>query len=101
MKPLEGHMTFGRRPAGGAIARRGAEIYNTDLCPPKGVKTMTFQVRRESRPTSVGLDGTVYVLEKSDGKARAEVAPSLGFNCYRWLPAGTGGILALLYCGPH
>jgi aldose 1-epimerase len=49
---------------------------------------MTFQVRVERRPNSFGLDDRVWVLD--DGAdAIAEVAPALGFNCYRWhVPVG-------------
>jgi aldose 1-epimerase len=62
---------------------------------------MAFQARRENRPTTAGLDGTVVILESGDGKARAEVSPANGFNCFRWLAERDGHMLDLLYADPQ
>jgi aldose 1-epimerase len=62
---------------------------------------MAFQLRRESRPTTPGIDGTVYILENSDTQARAEIAPANGFNCYRWQALHHGKMLDLLYADPQ
>src|SRR5690348_16411179 len=36
----------------------------------RGVHSMSFQVRTETRPTSGNLDGTIYLLEQQDGSVR-------------------------------
>ena len=60
---------------------------------------MTFRVSAQQRPTSSGLDGTVYMLEGE--KDRAEVWPALGFNCYQWQAGKGGPPLNLLYADPQ
>src|SRR5262245_5082713 len=50
-------------------------------CPDAG-DNMTYHIRSEERPNSMGLDRAVYVLSSSD--ASAEIWPALGFNCFRW-----------------
>ncbi len=61
---------------------------------------MTFQVRTEDRPTTNPAGGTVYVLE-DPGRARLEVWPAGGFNCYSWRVQTAGHTLDLLYCDPQ
>ena len=49
---------------------------------------MPFHVRIENRPNAFGLDDRVWVLDDGEGSF-AEIAPSLGFNAYRWhVPQG-------------
>jgi aldose 1-epimerase len=62
---------------------------------------MSFQVRTETRPTSGGQDGTVYLLEESGGAARVEVWPAGGFNCHRWQITQQGILWELLYSDPQ
>lgn len=62
---------------------------------------MTFHVRSEERPNSMGLDGAVCVLWDSASGAGAEVWPALGFNCYRWQTTWKGQALDLLYADPQ
>src|SRR5437868_62099 len=62
---------------------------------------MSYQVRSEARPTSSGLDGTVFLLEDASRTARAEIWPALGFNCYKWQIVREGQTLDLLYADPQ
>jgi aldose 1-epimerase len=57
---------------------------------------MTFQVRVERRPNRFGVDDRAWLLDDGRGSF-VEIAPSLGFNCYRWhVPDGE-----LLYADPN
>jgi aldose 1-epimerase len=61
---------------------------------------MAYQVHTDRRPAA-GCDGTVYILEDSDGGVRAEVWPAPGFNCFRWQVPCQGRRLDLLYSNPR
>jgi aldose 1-epimerase len=61
---------------------------------------MTFQTRNETRTVAPGREETIWVLEAPDGRARAEVWPTGGFNCYHWQVARIEGELSLLYAAP-
>lgn len=56
---------------------------------------MTFRIRKESRPNRFGVDDRVLILDDGQGNF-VEIAPSLGFNCYRWHSAGQ----EILYTAP-
>jgi aldose 1-epimerase len=62
---------------------------------------MSFQVRTERRPNSMGLDETIFLLWTAATGSGAEVWPALGFNCYRWQAAWQGQVLDLLYADPR
>lgn len=63
---------------------------------------MAFQVQAEQRDTTSGLDGTVYRLEDSGRRIRAEIWPAFGFNCYHWSHGQDAeGDLQLLYTDPQ
>src|SRR6267378_6101260 len=62
---------------------------------------MAYQVRTDQRRTTTGLDGTIYVLEDPAAGVRAQVWPSLGFNCYQWQARHEGKQLELLYADPQ
>lgn len=64
---------------------------------------MTLRARHEHRPNVFNLDDRVWVLEDGQGGC-AEIAPALGFNCYRWaVPSQqvAGSAHELLYADPH
>lgn len=62
---------------------------------------MPYRIDAEQRPAEGALNGTVYILEETQGAARAEIWPAFGFNCYRWLVARSGRTLDLLYADPQ
>jgi aldose 1-epimerase len=69
-----------------------------DSAPDEEGNSMMFRVRAENRPTTTGLDGTVFILEEDAGHARAEIWPANGCNCFHWqIDRGT---LDLLYADP-
>ncbi|HMC66257.1 MAG TPA: aldose 1-epimerase [Gemmataceae bacterium] len=61
---------------------------------------MAYQVETESRSCAAGIDGTVYVLAESSDACRAEVWPTLGFNCFSWRLRRGETRLELLYAAP-
>ncbi len=62
---------------------------------------MPYQVRTERRPATGNLDGTIVALEDQEGRARAEIWPAFGFNCYQWQAVRNGRQLDLLYADPQ
>lgn len=48
---------------------------------------MSFQVRRETRTSTLPRDPTVWILEDGEGNC-LEIWPAMGFNAYRWSVAG-------------
>jgi len=62
---------------------------------------MAYEVRSETRPNSVGLDCTIFVLLDAARGAAVEVWPALGFNCYHWQTTRQGRSLDLLYADPQ
>ncbi|GIW82224.1 MAG: aldose 1-epimerase [Gemmatales bacterium] len=56
---------------------------------------MGYQVRRESRAATNGLDGTVVVL--AGDRCQAEIWPALGCNCYHWHVRDKDTQINLLY----
>jgi aldose 1-epimerase len=61
---------------------------------------MAFRVRTEIRFTTTGLDNTIYILEEELGRARAEIWPANGCNCFRWQVVADETRLELLYADP-
>lgn len=62
---------------------------------------MSFQVRAEQRENTLGLDGTVWILEDTANGAGVEVWPAHGFNCYRWFVTRNSRRVELLYADPN
>ena len=61
---------------------------------------MGFEIQTREAAAG-GTTSTVYELFNTEGTARAEVWPAVGFNCLRWQVARTDGTLGdLLYCDP-
>ena len=60
---------------------------------------MPFTVHTRTQPGVTGRDPTIFILDDGAG-GRAEVWPSLGFNCFRWQAVRDGRTLDLLYTDP-
>src|SRR5262249_45981229 len=73
---------------------RAREFHNTPQRGLRGGKTVSFGVRSELR-ASGGTETGVWIL--GDDAECAEIAKSLGFNCFRWRTCGT----EILYADPQ
>src|SRR5437762_11018156 len=57
---------------------------------------MSFRIETKPR-TVAGQVHTVFALSDETGENQADVWPSFGCNCLRWIVAGPAGPLELLY----